>query len=129
MPAKNRGSQGRHWGVARNKTRRFEQHAAFEATGNGGILGKKKEEKENNDECHSYSRAVFSSIHKFVFAVLLVTLLSSAMPSPTTRQAGVSVGSTVLLMSASDHFRQTQNLDTLMGSKGLLFVFNRSVDW
>ena len=37
------------------------------------------------------ARAVFSSVHKFVFAVLLVTLLRSAMPSPTTRQAGVRV--------------------------------------
>lgn len=42
---------------------------------------------------------------------------------------GPSVGTTVPLLSASDQNGQVQNLDTLMGSKGLLFVFNRSVDW
>jgi hypothetical protein len=42
---------------------------------------------------------------------------------------GPAVGTKVPLLSASDHSGQVQNLDTLMGSKGLLFVFNRSVDW
>jgi len=42
---------------------------------------------------------------------------------------GPSVGTTVPLLSASDQNGQAQTLDTLMGSKGLLFVFNRSVDW
>jgi len=42
---------------------------------------------------------------------------------------GPSVGATVPLLSASDQNGELQNLDTLMGSKGLIFVFNRSVDW
>lgn len=42
---------------------------------------------------------------------------------------GPSVGTTVPLLSASDQNGEAQTLDTLMGSKGLLFVFNRSVDW
>ena len=76
------------------------------------------------------AREVFSSVHKFVFAVLLVTLTQfSYAESDYAASWGPSVGSTVPLMSASDQDGQTQNLDTLMGSKGLLFVFNRSVDW
>ena len=76
------------------------------------------------------ARAVFSSVHKFVFAVLLVTLTQfSYAESDYAASWGPSVGSKVPLMSASDQDGQTQNLDTLMGSKGLLFVFNRSVDW
>jgi hypothetical protein len=42
---------------------------------------------------------------------------------------GPAVGTKVPLLSASDQNGQVQNLHTLMGSKGLLFVFNRSVDW
>ena len=78
----------------------------------------------------THARAVFPSVHKFVFAVLLVTLTQfSYADSDYAASWGPSVGSTVPLMSASDQDGQTQNLDTLMGSKGLLFVFNRSVDW
>ena len=42
---------------------------------------------------------------------------------------GPSVGSTAPLLSASDQAGSPQTLDTLTGSNGLLFVFNRSVDW
>ena len=76
------------------------------------------------------ARAGLPRVHKFVLAALLAVLTQfSHAESDYAAAWGPSVGSTVPLMSASDQNGQTQNLDTLMGSKGLLFVFNRSVDW
>ncbi|MEJ2089141.1 MAG: hypothetical protein P8Y69_11860 [Gammaproteobacteria bacterium] len=42
---------------------------------------------------------------------------------------GPSVGSMVPMLAATDQDGNQQTLDTLKGSNGLLFVFNRSVDW
>ncbi|MEM7077518.1 MAG: hypothetical protein AAF513_02715 [Pseudomonadota bacterium] len=42
---------------------------------------------------------------------------------------GPSVGSSVPLLEATDQDGNLQNLETLSRSNGLLFVFNRSVDW
>ena len=42
---------------------------------------------------------------------------------------GPSVGATVPLLAAADQDGNEQSLDTLTRSNGLLFVFNRSVDW
>lgn len=42
---------------------------------------------------------------------------------------GPSVGSTAPLLAATDQDGNQQTLDTLKGPNGLLFVFNRSVDW
>ena len=42
---------------------------------------------------------------------------------------GPSVGSTAPMLSANDQFGNHQDLETLTGTNGLLFVFNRSVDW
>ena len=42
---------------------------------------------------------------------------------------GPSVGSTAPMLSAVDQHGKQQDLDSLKGSNGLLFVFNRSVDW
>ena len=42
---------------------------------------------------------------------------------------GPSVGATAPLLSAVDQNDQAQNLETLKGTNGLLFVFNRSVNW
>jgi hypothetical protein len=42
---------------------------------------------------------------------------------------GPSVGSMVPMLAAADQDGNQQTLDTLKGSNGLLFVFNRSVDW
>ncbi len=42
---------------------------------------------------------------------------------------GPSVGSTAPLLAAIDQDGKKQTLDTLKGSNGLLFIFNRSVDW
>jgi hypothetical protein len=42
---------------------------------------------------------------------------------------GPSVGTTAPLLAATDQDGKQQTLDTLKGTNGLLFVFNRSVDW
>ena len=42
---------------------------------------------------------------------------------------GPSIGSTAPMLSALDQDGNQQNLASLSGSQGLLFVFNRSVDW
>lgn len=42
---------------------------------------------------------------------------------------GPGVGSMVPMLAATDQDGNQQTLDTLKGSNGLLFVFNRSVDW
>ena len=42
---------------------------------------------------------------------------------------GPSIGSTAPVLSALDQDGNQQDLESLNGSNGLLFVFNRSVDW
>ena len=42
---------------------------------------------------------------------------------------GPSVGTTAPLLAATDQDGMQQTFDTLKGANGLLFVFNRSVDW
>jgi hypothetical protein len=42
---------------------------------------------------------------------------------------GPSVGAMVPMLDATDQDGNEQTLSTLKGSNGVLFVFNRSVDW
>ena len=42
---------------------------------------------------------------------------------------GPSIGTTAPVLSAVDQDGNVQNLQSLSNDKGLLFVFNRSVDW
>ncbi len=42
---------------------------------------------------------------------------------------GPSVGAMAPLLAATDQEGEQQDLGTLTGANGLLFVFNRSVDW
>ena len=42
---------------------------------------------------------------------------------------GPSIGTTAPLLSALDQDGKSQNLASLSSTNGLLFVFNRSVDW
>lgn len=63
-----------------------------------------------------------------------VAMLVAATPSVQAESDfasnwGPSVGSTVPMLSALDQHGKPQNLGTLKGTNGLLFVFNRSVDW
>ena len=54
---------------------------------------------------------------------------SYAASSSYAVQWGPSIGSTVPMLSALDQDGKQQDLASLKGAKGLLFVFNRSVDW
>ena len=42
---------------------------------------------------------------------------------------GPSVGAQIPMLSGIDQDGKHQDLSSLTGTKGLLFVFNRSVDW
>ena len=42
---------------------------------------------------------------------------------------GPKVGTTAPMLEAEDQAGKTQTLNSLKGPKGLLIVFNRSVDW
>ena len=42
---------------------------------------------------------------------------------------GPSVGAMAPMLAAADQEGKQQTLETMKGSNGLLFVFNRSVDW
>ena len=66
----------------------------------------------------------------FALATTAVTPTQSAWAETEYAAAwGPSVGTTVPLLSALDQHGTEQNLETLTGTNGLLFVFNRSVDW
>jgi len=64
----------------------------------------------------------------FVGALVGMTQLTHA-ESEYAAAWGPSIGSSAPMLSALDQYGKQQNLDTLNGSNGLLFVFNRSVDW
>jgi hypothetical protein len=71
-----------------------------------------------------------AGLQKAALVVLLAAMTQFSFAESDYAAAwGPAVGTKVPLLSASDQSGQVQNLDTLMGSKGLLFVFNRSVDW
>ena len=68
--------------------------------------------------------------------IAIISLLSLALPISIvladTEYAiswGPKVGTTAPMLAANDQEGQKQTLDTLKGPKGLLVVFNRSVDW
>jgi hypothetical protein len=69
------------------------------------------------------------STSRTVIAFALAGLAHLAYASEYADAWGPSVGSEVPLLAANDQEGNRQTLDTLKGSNGLLFVFNRSVDW
>ncbi len=72
-------------------------------------------------------------LHRPWQALLAITLAAMAQvafaQSDYAAAWGPSVGSTAPMLSANDQDGNHQDLDTLKGTNGLLFVFNRSVDW
>lgn len=65
-----------------------------------------------------------------LFATALAGLAQFAYADSEYAAAwGPSVGSTAPQLSALDQDGRPQNLASLKGENGLLFVFNRSVDW
>lgn len=65
------------------------------------------------------------------FAVLLaaLTVSANAEASAYAEAWGPSVGSEAPMLQADDHNGTAQSFADLKGPNGLLFVFNRSVDW
>lgn len=66
-----------------------------------------------------------------VLSAVAIALLAQAASANSEYSAawGPDIGSTAPLLSAVDQDDERQNLQSLTGAKGLLFVFNRSVDW
>ena len=65
-----------------------------------------------------------------LITIALATMVHFAYADSEYAEAwGPSIGTTAPLLAANDQDGKSQTLDTLKGSNGLLFVFNRSVDW
>ena len=60
---------------------------------------------------------------------MLMVVSQFATADDYTTAWGPSVGSEAPVIEALDQSGTQQNTQSLMGAKGLLVVFNRSVDW
>ena len=58
-----------------------------------------------------------------------LTVSANAESSAYAEVWGPSVGSEAPMLQADDHNSTAQGFANLKGPNGLLFVFNRSVDW
>jgi len=68
--------------------------------------------------------------HLIMFAAVLAAFSQFAhADSGYASNWGPSIGATAPVLSAVDQDGNVQNLQSLSDDKGLLFVFNRSVDW
>ena len=71
-----------------------------------------------------------SALRPALFAVAIAALTQFVYADSEYAAAwGPSAGSKVPMLSAVDQDGNQQNLTSLSGANGLLFVFNRSVDW
>lgn len=71
-----------------------------------------------------------STLRRFSFAcVLLASSQLAQANSDYVATWGPSIGSTAPMLAALDQDGRRQDLESLKGANGLLFVFNRSVDW
>ena len=61
--------------------------------------------------------------------VAQLTYADDFVPTEFAAAWGPSIGSPIPMLSALDQDGQQQDLASLKGTNGLLFVFNRSVDW
>ena len=69
-----------------------------------------------------------TSLWLAVFLAAL-TVSANAEASAYAEAWGPSVGSEAPMLQADDHNGTAQSFADLKGPNGLLFVFNRSVDW
>ncbi len=70
------------------------------------------------------------SLRRSIFAIALAMLTQLTYAESDYAAAwGPSIGSSAPMLSAVDQNDKQQDLESLKGSNGLLFVFNRSVDW
>lgn len=69
-------------------------------------------------------------LRRWLFAGALAGMAQFAYADSEYAAAwGPSVGSMAPMLAATDQEGTQQSLDTMKGTKGLIFVFNRSVDW
>ncbi len=69
-------------------------------------------------------------LSRWLFAGALAATAQFALADAEWAAAwGPSLGSSIPLLAADDQNGESQTLDTLKGSNGVLLVFNRSVDW
>lgn len=69
-------------------------------------------------------------LHHVMFVTALAALSQFAhADSEYSTDWGPSIGATAPMLSAVDQDGNLRNLESLSSDKGLLFVFNRSVDW
>lgn len=69
-------------------------------------------------------------LRRLLSAAILASLAQLAFAESEYADGwGPSIGSMAPLLSAHDQDGKQRQLDTLTGSNGLLFIFNRSVDW
>ncbi len=70
------------------------------------------------------------ALRRSLFATALAGLTQFAYADSEYADTwGPSIGSSAPMLSALDQHGNQQDLQSLRGSKGLVFVFNRSVDW
>lgn len=78
----------------------------------------------------SYRPSWQKTLGRATLTAMLIALCQVATAESEYAAAwGPSLGSTAPQLEALDQSGKPQNLETLKGSNGLLFVFNRSVDW
>jgi len=65
----------------------------------------------------------------FIITVIAGSVQFAYADSEYAAAWGPSIGATAPLLSALDQDGKQQNLASLSSTNGLLFVFNRSVDW
>jgi hypothetical protein len=77
-----------------------------------------------------YQTRWWRKLRRVVFAGALAGMAQFAFAESEYAAAwGPSVGTMAPMLAATDQDGNPQTLDTLKGPNGLLFVFNRSVDW
>ncbi len=65
-----------------------------------------------------------------LWSAILVASVGAQAPAPLdVSTLGPQVGSTVPPFTGVDQSGRTRTLESLMGPKGLMLVFNRSADW
>ena len=70
------------------------------------------------------------SLRHLLFSSLLIgASLNAQAESEYAAAWGPQVGTSIPMLSALDQAGSQQDLQSLTGTNGLLFVFNRSVDW
>ena len=65
----------------------------------------------------------------FIFSTFFSLGQTAYADSEFAQSWGPNIGSSAPILDALDQAGNKQTLETMKGTNGLLFVFNRSVDW